>query len=279
MHGLLCGVAACLLLSACASTTRDDAAPAPPIGPVPTNITDPSQITRPIDAFLLPADQIVVLEQAKIRTAQQCMRDAGYVTTVTADSDMAPSIRAGVEQRTTASDLYGFFSSDTAAQTTGYLAGSPTGTYEVTWTGDVPGSVSDGCWKKAADASAGGVYDSSQLTTATGLPGGGPPVPASDPTYSTAVRKWSACMSARGFGYQDPLQSIADQSWISDRRSGVASSADVATAVADLQCKRSTNLIGVAVAVQAAYDQQYIDAHTTQLDIYWRGLQSALNAH
>ena len=57
---------------------------------------------------------------------------------------------------------------------------------------------------------------------------------------------------------------------------GKASTAQIATATADVQCKISTNLIGVAMAVQTAYDQQYIDAHTDQLAAYRERLQRAV---
>jgi glutamate racemase len=52
----------------------------------------------------------------------------------------------------------------------------------------------------------------------------------------------------------------------------------VAAATADVQCKISTNLVGVAQAVQAATDQVYIGMHATQLATYKNHLQDEIRA-
>jgi len=66
-------------------------------------------------------------------------------------------------------------------------------------------------------------------------------------------------MKDSGFDYPTPREAIAEnyQMAANDRARAVA--------VADVKCKLSTNLVGVAVAVQSAYDQEYIDTHVDQL--------------
>jgi hypothetical protein len=95
------------------------------------------------------------------------------------------------------------------------------------------------------------------------LPNEGPPTPVSDSRYVSVVNDWSACMKTRGFTYADPLSAIADERWRFEL-SG-PSSAQKATAAADIACKQQTNLVAKAAAIQAAYDQAYITSHRAEL--------------
>lgn len=70
------------------------------------------------------------------------------------------------------------------------------------------------------------------------LPDGGPKVPSTDPSHNRGI----------------------------------------ATATADVECKLSTNLVGVAVAVEIAYDRQYIEMHPAQLTEFKRRLGDQLRA-
>lgn len=271
MRPLAMGVFAAVVLTACSGPVPDPSTsslPAPAIGAVSTGIATVGQITRPIDAYMLPADQIVASEGTRLRTADACMSDRGYQSAdVRADTDLAPAIAAGVRDRVVRSDLYGFFDSLDAARRYGYQApAGSAGSYGVTWSPDVPQDVVDACFAQAAAAA--GAENSLDLTTTQGLPDGGPTVPSGDPTYVAAVADWSGCMTERGYTYTDPQAALGDPRWSQDRASDQASAAQIATAVADVECKISTNLIGVAVAVQSAYDQQYIQSHADQLSAY-----------
>lgn len=250
--------------------------PAPSIGSLPTGITSPAQISRPIDAYLLSSDEIVASESTRVRSADECMSDKGYPTAdVTADGDLGASIALGVHNRVVLSDLYGFFDGVDVARQYGYQPppGSA-GSYGVTWSPDVPQDMVDECFARAAvDA---GAADALDLTTTQGLPDGGPAVPSGAAAYVQAVTDWSSCMAQRGYSYSDPQAALGDVRWSQDRMSDHASPTQIATATADVECKMSTNLIGVAVAVQAAYDQQYIDSHTDQLSAYKTQLLAAL---
>jgi len=274
--------AALALVTAARSTPEAPGASTPTasaaVGAVPTGITTPGQIERPIDAYLLDADQIIATETMRIRTADECMVAKGYPDAdVRADGDLAASISLGVRERVVVSDLYGFFDSVDVARATGYLAGDGLGgSYAVTWQPTIPTSVSDACFAQASTAA--GAADVLLLTTPAGLPDGGPTIPSSDPAYTDAVERWSQCMSERGYSYDDPQAAVGDTKWQQDRMTSTASAAQIATATADVECKISTNLIGVAVAVQDAYDQQYIDAHADALSAYKSALLSAVHA-
>lgn len=71
-------------------------------------------------------------------------------------------------------------------------------------------------------------------------------------------------MKAKGFALDSPL-SATIAAWYREKP---ASAEQIAAATADVQCKISTNLVGIGVALQAAYDQQYIDAHRAELDAF-----------
>jgi len=81
-------------------------------------------------------------------------------------------------------------------------------------------------------------------------------------------------MRDKGFDYPDPRAAVFDQQWQSSQANGSGvTPQEIATAVADMDCKVSTNLVGWAVAVQSAYDQAYIDSHRDALD-RWQNLIS-----
>ncbi len=52
---------------------------------------------------------------------------------------------------------------------------------------------------------------------------------------------------------------------------------ELATATADLTCKQKTDLMGVAIAVQSAYDRQYIASHASALDAFKKQLEDRVN--
>ncbi|MFJ9693701.1 hypothetical protein [Kitasatospora sp. NPDC101183] len=97
------------------------------------------------------------------------------------------------------------------------------------------------------------------------LPDGGPKVPPSDPRLKAAYAAWSTCMKGKGFDYRDPVAAIGDPRWHDSR---TATTAEIATATADIDCKLSNNTVGVVVAVQTAYDKKYIEANTAELAAY-----------
>jgi hypothetical protein len=98
------------------------------------------------------------------------------------------------------------------------------------------------------------------------LPDGGPHIPVSDPRVTDAYAKWSDCMRGKGYAYKDPIAAISDQAW--GQEPNGASAKQIATATADIQCKVANNTVGVIVAVEIAYDKQYVDSHAQALTAY-----------
>ncbi|MGW2378354.1 hypothetical protein [Kitasatospora sp. NPDC001683] len=84
-----------------------------------------------------------------------------------------------------------------------------------------------------------------------------------DDRVTAAFAAWSGCMKTAGYGYASPIDAYNDPHW---GASPTADQQEIATAQADITCKRQTNLIGIWYAVDAAYQQQQIQAHQAELD-------------
>jgi hypothetical protein len=77
------------------------------------------------------------------------------------------------------------------------------------------------------------------------------------------VRAWSDCMQRSGYRYASPLDAGVDHpEWLQSPSAGAA---EIRTAVADVGCKRSTNLIGVWFTVESAYERLAIQPHLPEL--------------
>jgi len=90
-----------------------------------------------------------------------------------------------------------------------------------------------------------------------------------DPRTLAVDKTWSRCMAARGFGYGTP-QEAAQKNWPS-----LPSTAEIATAVADVTCKAQTNLTNTWLTVEAAYQLALISQNLTalsQLQASFKGL-------
>ena len=83
-----------------------------------------------------------------------------------------------------------------------------------------------------------------------------------DSRVRRAFEQWSACMRRAGFRYQDPWEANDDPAW---QEHAQATEREIATAVADVRCKQETNLVGIWMAVEAAYQQRLIERHAEAL--------------
>lgn len=261
----------------------------PPLGPIPV-ITSVDRITLPIDSYEVTVEQTRTLFRASTVVTQRCVRSYGL-------SYPAPQWGAAFSdtprELKKRSVVYGFFD-PAAPKSKGYDAVSRS---------SAPPAVSDGVLavldgvdkankpvtvyggKAVPDRGCLGrgraeVGDPPMPADSNELPDGGPKVPATDPRMVDANAKWSRCMKSKGFSYASPWAAYFDPKWRSFSAPGAVSRThtpeEIATATADLDCKLSTNLMGVAVAVETAYDKQYIDSHTAALSAFKRSLDDRL---
>jgi hypothetical protein len=77
-----------------------------------------------------------------------------------------------------------------------------------------------------------------------------------DARVRAVIRRWSDCMTTRGFSYAGPLDPPGDP-----RFSKGLPPQEIETAKADVACKKQTNLIGIWFAVESAYQNREITQH------------------
>ena len=287
------GLVALLLTTGCSNQAPRP--PAPALGPIP-EITSVDAISLPIDSYIPTSTQFLALQKGTDVASARCMHSYGL--------PYHPPIMEGfadfARQNKARTALYGFFDLSTARSkgydteldspddtsnevpytTTemGVLHGQSTsGTTVATFMGKkVPAG---GCRQQGIDAIGG----PPPIPTAEALPEGGPKVPSDDPHMKAVNARWAACMKGKGFIYPNPWAAYTSPKWTtpaagSSPRQPPHTSEEIATATADVECKLSTNLVGVAVAVEIAYDRQYIEAHTAQLARFQRQLGDQLRA-
>lgn len=102
----------------------------------------------------------------------------------------------------------------------------------------------------------------------------------SDVQHDAAVKKatkaWSACLATNGYNITDPatafIQAIRSMAGSGDLKLGSSSAtsspqyrAQIAIAETDADCTQSTDLAGIYFAVQAGYEQQFVNLNQVQL--------------
>lgn len=75
-----------------------------------------------------------------------------------------------------------------------------------------------------------------------------------DSRVKAAFGKWGACMKAAGYHYPTPMQIMRDKRFIDGREHRVTK-LEIDTALADVRCKKSANLINVWAGVETAYQK------------------------
>ncbi|GHF37557.1 hypothetical protein GCM10018790_14020 [Kitasatospora xanthocidica] len=264
---------------------QQQAAP-PPLGRIPS-VTSLDQVARPIDTYVPKLDDEKKLIQARDLVIGECMRRYG-VAYSGGDLNGMDTTATGYHRAT---PVYGFFGTDVPASR-GYdrvTRLTPPAPQSSEYVGVLTGVGRDGeqasaptgdpvpvggCAKAGAAAIGGDLPRPDEHS----LPGGGPRVPTTDPRLVAAYAQWSRCMRDKGFAYADPMAAYLDPKWVAGSTGGRAEHGkeEKETASADVECKKATNLVGVAVAVQSAYDSEYITSNSAQLAEFSRDLGERL---
>jgi hypothetical protein len=82
-----------------------------------------------------------------------------------------------------------------------------------------------------------------------------------DAATHQASARWSECMKGKGYSYTDPWAANNDSAFAGKN----PTRKEIATAVADVACKRAGNLVGEWYAVEKAYQLRAIAANRTSL--------------
>lgn len=268
-------ISTALLLAGCGgdeSTDRDEAE----LGAVPV-VAAPDQISLPFDAYRLTTDEDRLNGQAYVLLVQDCA--LGYGVPV----DMVPPNNPPTNNH----KRYGLFD-ERAAATEGYGGTFEEGPAEdrsasvertpdqrLVIAGPMEGEPGPKTLSSGQEVPEGGCAAAAEKTL--GTPESGlPDVEAmgwqtfqdatNDSRVAEVMEAWSDCMADAGFEY-DSIWDANDVHWPDPPTTD-----EIATAQADVTCKQETNLVGVYVAVEAAYQREVIEAYPGEFDALakWR---------
>jgi len=285
----LAGLILCCLAAGCstpqsgqtASTHPTGLAPPTPslvagVTTIPTGVTS-NDIVLPIDSYSLTVTQQGQWQQAADTLARQCMAKFGFQMPVPpgpVDQGLdtyGNQRRYGVPPSLAYAQDYGFHFSQNDPRSAqemndpGWPAAMSADESEVLLGTNSSGAVdssyagmsvpSGGCMGQANSK----VSSSTMIPTPVGDLG----VQSfeqsqADPRVIAAQAKWSQCMAGQGYSYKTSLDALGNPP---DGAGPVASSAEIAVAVADYDCATQINLVGIWSVVETAYQNQQIDAN------------------
>jgi hypothetical protein len=222
-----------------------------------------SDIRLPLDEYLLSDQQVQLIVRAQNVLVRRCMRHFGF--------DWPPRLppRKSATAAIDNSRRY-YVADEQVARTDGYHApegfrpqaapqqgeAAPTADVMRIWTGHGPQRYrghtvpQQGCAGEASRAMQEGPADAS--IDAQQLQLGTLARSRRDSRVLAVNIGWRKCMELSGYSFADPRTANNDPRW---QQSRTPSTVEIATAVADVRCKQQTNLPGVMMAVESAYQR------------------------
>ncbi|WP_406053679.1 hypothetical protein OG462_43955 [Streptomyces sp. NBC_01077] len=258
-----------LLATACGAAETGDSPP--PIGEV-KKVMSANDISLPLDAYDLTSEERSALQQVYDLMGTACMKEKGFKVTM-------PERRPE-----DAESIYGrryFIINMAEAERYGYRPSrmmekkekqSPSGLESkaalTAWLGHDPDDESQdpnsgkGCGAAAHSILEEGVGQDSDVVIHE-LSAESWHRSEEDSRMQKVFKAWSSCMAKYGFEYTTPIQSNNDKRW----QQKVVSDLEIATAKADISCKQKTNLPGMWLALESAYQKRAIETHSEALRI------------
>ncbi|NUR28996.1 MAG: hypothetical protein HOV83_24675 [Catenulispora sp.] len=269
-----------MAVSACGSSKS--AAPPKVEMNVPSSVT-PTQLsgdvpvpTLPIQAYKPTNSDQHEINLARLTAMRSCMTRLGFdyppLSSFPKDTSgtalPADAYRYGPLSMTEAADGYKFAVIQDARNTAGQPTKPATSPAEsAALAGD---AKNPGCAQQAIAAISvnGGTLSTSDLVS--NIDQESFQKSQSSPQLIAAFKAWSTCMSGKGFSYAtplDPLSSSSSFAGSSTPANGVPtpSTDEVATAKADVDCKSSTGVVGVWVAIETQMQKQAIEKNSEAL--------------
>lgn len=267
------------VLSGCSAEAGEKSKENPQI-PTPTvtgirEIETTSGLTLPLESYLFSDVETSSLMRARDALIQKCMRGLHFDYT-------SPKPQKWVGPKTLTERRYGLADADQAAASGYHMLGAavqpepafPTDQYHALTGGGADRRVPEGgCVGEAERALAGkqhfGVSDLSQ-----DLNGRSYKLSMQDKRVQDAFRTWSSCMSKAGYKYPDPMAAMSAPEF---SRTEVGKG-EIKTAMADVRCKKISNVIGVWYTVESAYQQKLIEENSKKLDAISIAKRNQLNS-
>lgn len=249
----------------------------PPIGEIPI-VTNAAELRLPLDSYMYDTDLYVAMISAQTVLRSKCMARFG----VTYSPDPPPG-KPTLDLDRHNSRRYGLLDLD-SARVRGYHADFPAGEppvlgpvvrepktefsdyhyfllagrsrpefadWELPLDRDGRPLPEEGCNGEASDIVSEGKSPMLGLYNEFGRQSHD--LSRADRRVQAAMAEWSACMKRKGYDYADVFEPN-DREWPDP-----PGEAERATAVADVECKIETNLVGIWAAVESAYQTVLIE--------------------
>jgi hypothetical protein len=233
-------------------------------------ITDLKQFTLPLDAYAPTLTELVTIGNAENLLLQQCMRRFGL------DIGTPPALQRSPFEK---NELRYGLTSDERARTVGYrnpenqaqsqlpvpdlspeamaVAG---GTGQGSYNGlEVPPG---GCRGEARHKLAAGTDPAHDGELVGRLDNEAGQQAERDSRVRAAFATWSACMKRSGYDYADPWRANDDPAF---GEAQAITAQELATATADVRCKKEANLVNIWASVETAYQNRVIAANEPRL--------------
>ncbi|NEC69912.1 hypothetical protein [Streptomyces sp. SID9727] len=291
---ILAVASAMLLAAGCSSGGKTEESGEPEVSATP-RITDPNSFAFPLDPYLTKPDDQLTLSKAQAELTRQCMKRFGFTYRPTPQRPTVNpfgenGLRYGVSSMQLAAKYgYGSGSGNGPDQSEAPASGAEllTGAAKLAMFGkeelkpsDLPSSQEEaeaseanngviagkavpvgGCQREAAMKVFSPRRKSLPVTFTYGLTTDAWSRTRHDSRYVAVGRKWAECLKEKGYVTSpDPLTQDRDLKF-PDPQSPQA----ITVAKADVACKEKVNLIGVAFAVESAYQKRLVEQNAEAL--------------
>jgi hypothetical protein len=295
--GLICAVAAIGLLAGCSNGPGDTSSqgekqPKPTVSKIPgvtsiTKLNDTADLALPVDAYMPTGHDLVQTTDAMTTLEQRCVSRFGLRYTPTEarlPNFSKNSRRYGVPESLQVAREFGFHMTQNDPRSLPkHLGTPPSPEVRTVLTATAPqgGLVSSyhgmrlpdgGCVGEADRAISGGGENqrAGHSLVAEQIRAHSFEYSTLDPRVIAAQTAWKKCMSAQGYtNYKKTSDASGDERW----SAATATSQEIGVAVADWQCSKEVNLVGIWFAVESAYQNDQIDKHAEELQQAREGLR------
>ncbi|MER6469075.1 hypothetical protein [Streptomyces collinus] len=290
--GLFCAAAVVGLLAGCSHSSQEEAKPPKPtVSKVPgvasiPRMTDTADLVLPVDAYMPAGHDLLQTTDAMITLEQRCVSRYGLKYTPTEarlPNFSKNSRRYGVPESSQVAREFGFHMTQNDPRSLPkHLGTPPSQEVRTVLTATSPqGPVTTyhgrrlpkgGCVAASDRALTGGDEEqrAGHSPVAEQIRAHSFEYSQLDPRVIAAQTAWKKCMSAQGYtNYKKTFDAAGDDRWDVP----TATSQEITVAVADWQCAKQVNLVGVWFAVESAYQNAQIEKHAEELQQARDGLR------
>ncbi|TWP53302.1 hypothetical protein FKR81_04845 [Lentzea tibetensis] len=267
-------IGAGLFAIAACSAQPDEPRPEPPLGPVPVIQVD-ADVTFPLDGYLISPERRATVRKGQDLLVQKCLRRFGFEMELPdREADQVRGRVIGVVDDAEVAK-YGYSDPETLEsvhkaeqirkdqkpwpeEMVAVLNGRG---QNASKKGDVPQGGCAGEAQRALGLASQSVDKPGDENFVIALSRDSTKLTEEDSRLKGAWGKWSACMKEAGYDYADPWGPNGEKKFGGDD----ASPEEIATARADVACRKKHDVNGIWVAVRTAYQNRLIEDNADAL--------------